>query len=243
MSEQHDKRMIRVRDLWTIRLHWFNAAAWGLLVVSGLGIISGAELRLAPAFWPTLMQNLFGGNTVLIPSHVAIGILWVLGIGLFTVVRWRTVAWPFLRDVMTLMPRGIIADLHFMIVVLARLFGLMKATPLPPQGHYNGAQRLLGTMIVFASVAIALTGMYLFLAPKVIAFGDAPLAGALFRWALVIHAAAVFLVLIGLIAHIYFAVIEERDALEGMKTGYASADFIEHHSPLWYEQLKRDGKV
>jgi formate dehydrogenase subunit gamma len=196
-----------------------------------------------PAFWPTLVQNLFGGNTTVVLTHGLGGLVWIVGISLFVLLRWRTVVYRFLRDVLSYKPRDVVVDLRFMTVTLSRLFGLMKNTPLPPQGRYNGAQRLLGTMIVVASVAIALTGLYLFLAPKLFSFGASPLFGAIFRSALVVHAAAVFLVLIGLVAHIYYAVIEEREALESMKTGYASVHFIEHHSPLWYEQLKREGKI
>jgi formate dehydrogenase subunit gamma len=64
-----------------------------------------------------------------------------------------------------------------------------------------------------------------------------------FRWALVIHLAAVLLVLLGLVAHIYFAVVEEPESLETMKSGEAEVAFIKHHNPLWYAELEREGKV
>lgn len=236
-------KRIHVREPATIRLHWFNALSWGLLVASGLGIISGSYLRLVPAFWPELLQNLFGGNATLILSHVILGLVWMGVIVLFSLLRWRSTVWPFLRQVMTLTPRAILVDLYFMTVRLARLFGLMKNVPLPSQGRYNGAQRLLGTMIVICSVLIALSGVYMFFAPQWLPFAENDLYGSLFRWALVTHAAAVFLVLIGLIAHIYFAVIEEGEAMEGMKSGYLDAEFVRHHSPQWYEELKREGKA
>jgi formate dehydrogenase subunit gamma len=235
--------MIRVRDLWTIRLHWFNACCWALLVASGFGIISGDTLRLAPAFWPGFLQDLFGGNAALVLTHALGGMVWFLAIALFVLLRWRTVVRPFLREVLSIAPRAVWDDLRFLGVTLGKLFGLMQDRQVEPQGRYNGAQRLLGTLIIFASLAIAATGLYLFLAPKLFAFGASPLFGALFRWALVLHAASVFLVLIGLVAHIYFAVVEERESLETMKSGYASVEFIHHHNPRWYEQLKREGKL
>jgi len=242
MSESN-ARMIRVRDRWTIRLHWFNAACWLLLVASGLGIISGDSLRLAPAVWPTLLQGLFGGNANLVLFHAAIGIVWAAGIALFALLRWHTVVLPFLRSVLVLTPAAALRDAWAMTLTLAHLFGLMKNRPVPPQGRYNGAQRLLGTLIIAASLAIALSGGYLFLGPGLFDFAADATFGALFRWALLLHAAAVFLVLIGLVAHIYFAVVEERESLESMKSGYASVEFIKHHNPLWYKELKREGKV
>ncbi|MCK5718140.1 MAG: cytochrome b/b6 domain-containing protein, partial [Thiomargarita sp.] len=120
---------------------------------------------------------------------------------------------------------------------------LMKDIPVPPQGRYNGAQRLLGTMIIFCSLSIAGSGFYLFFGPQCLNFGDNAMYGILFRWALVVHASSVFLVIVGLVAHIYFAVVEERECLEAMKSGDISVDFVKHHNTLWYEQLKKDGKV
>lgn len=242
MSEQQEHKIL-VRDSWTIRLHWFNALCWLILTGSGLGIISGENLRLAPAFWPEFLQNLFGGNANLVLFHIAVGITWVAGIALFVLLRWKSVVWPFLTQVLVLTPGAALRDTWAMIVILAHLFGLMKNTPIPPQGRYNGAQRLLGTLIIFASLGIAASGMYLYFGPGLFDFAATPIFGALFRWALVLHAAAVFLVLIGLVAHIYFAVVEERESLETMKTGYASVDFIKHHNPLWYEELKRRGRI
>ena len=51
------------------------------------------------------------------------------------------------------------------------------------------------------------------------------------------------LVLLGLVAHIYFAVVEEPESLETMKSGEAEVAFIKHHNPLWYAELEREGKV
>ncbi len=242
MSKQQERKIL-VRDLWTIRLHWFNAVCWLVLVATGLGIISGDSLRLAPAFWPEFLQKLAGGNANLVQFHALVGITWVTGIALFALMRWKGVVSPFLKQVLVLRPRAVLRETRSMMITLARLFGMMKATPVPPAGRYNGAQRLLGTLIIVASLGIAASGLYLYFAAGFFDFASSPFYGALFRWALVLHAAAVFLVLIGLVAHIYFAIVEEPECLESMKSGYASVDFIEHHAPLWYEELKRDGRI
>jgi len=236
-------RMIQVRPKKTIYLHWFNAMCWLLLLLSGFGIITGDFVRLVPAFWPEFLQNLFGGNGNLVLFHAIIGILWAAGIVLFTLLNLRTVVIPFLRQVLVLTPKAAIKDTWSMTLTLGQLFGLFKNTPLPPQGRYNGAQRLLGTMIIVCSIAIALSGLYLFFSPQILNFSENGFYGLLFRWALVIHAASVFLVLIGLVAHIYFAVIEEPESLEAMKSGQLDVAFIQHHNPLWYEELKQTGKL
>lgn len=245
MSGAHAKppRMIKVREKKVILVHWFNALCWLLLAGSGLGIISGDDLRLAPAFWPQFLQGLFGGNGNLVLTHGVVGLVWTGVFALFIALNLKRVVIPFLRHVLVLTPAAALRDARFMVVTIAHLFGLMKGVPVPPQGRYNGAQRLLGTMIVTASVAIAFSGLYLFFAPGFPDFAAHALYGALFRWALAIHAAAVFLVLIGLVAHIYFALVEERESLETMKSGYADVAFIKHHNPLWFQELEQEGRL
>jgi len=236
-------KMLRVRDKKTIRLHWFNALCWLLLIISGFGIISGDFVRVVPGFWPEFMQGLFGGNENLVLTHAIVGITWMIVFALFILFNFTSVVFPFLKNVLVLTPMAAIKDTWSMVVTLAHLFGLMKDTPVPPQGRYNGAQRLLGTMIIFCSLLIAASGLYLFFAPMFLSFAETALYGEIFRWALVAHSASVFLVIIGLIAHIYFAVVEEPESLEAMKSGNVDVDFIKHHNALWYEELKQEGKV
>ena len=243
-SHQANDRMLKVRDKDVIRLHWFNAFCWFALVLSGFGIISGDFVRLVPAFWPTFMQNLFGGNANLALMHAIGGIIWALVFVVYSIVNWQRITKPFLKQVLSITPQAVLKDVWSMTVTLAHLFGLMRNTPTPAiSGRYNGAQRLLGTMIIACSIAIALSGLYLFLGPKLLDFASNPSYGAIFRAALAIHAASVLLVLIGLVAHIYFAVVEERDSLESMKSGYVKASFLEHHSPAWYAELQKDNKA
>lgn len=236
-------KMIKVRETKTIRLHWFNALCWLLLIVSGFGIISGDFVRLVPASWPEFMQGLFGGNENLVLVHAIVGITWAIVFLLFILFNGKDVVFPFLKKVLVLTPMAAIKDTWSMVVTLLHLFGLMKNTPIPPQGRYNGAQRLLGTMIIFCSLLIAVSGLYLFFGPMILSFADNALYGEIFRWTLVAHAASVFLVIIGLVAHIYFALVEERESLEAMKSGNVSVEFIKHHNELWYDELKQEGKV
>ena len=49
---------------------------------------------------------------------------------------------------------------------------------------------------------------------------------ALFQWSLVAHGLFVGLVYIGLVAHIYYSVVEEPEVLESMKSGYLEEDYI-----------------
>lgn len=222
-----------------IRLHWFNAICWLVLTLSGLGIIRGS-LRFMPAGYAEWLQNLVGGQFNLIVGHSLLGLLWAGVFALFVLFNWTSVVWPFLKKVLSITPMSVLRDLYEMVVDIARLFGLLKSVKLPPSGRYNGAQRLLGTMIIGSSMLIALTGTVMFvlflLTPMVV-------DGAVFRWALVAHAFFVGLVYIGLVAHIYYALIEEPESLRSMTDGYLEEDYVKRHCPAWYDELKKEGRV
>lgn len=234
-----EHKMIYARPGKVIALHWFNAVCWMVLTFSGLGIIRG-DLRFMPVGFAEWVQNTAGGQFNLIIGHSTLGLIWAGVVVLFTAFNWREVVWPFLKHVLCITPGAIIADGWAMVVDLGGLFGLFKKVKLPPAGRYNGAQRLLGTMILASSAMIILTGTVMFF---LFLFTGLMIDSALFRWSLVAHAFFVGLVWIGLTAHIYYALVEMPQVMEGMKSGYLDEEFVKHHSPGWYAELKEQGKV
>lgn len=230
---------IQVRDRWSIALHWFNAGCWLVLVLTGLGVSTGDSWRLVPAFWPEAMQGLVGGNQQLINLHAAVGGVWIAGIATYASLRWRSHVVPFLREVLVVTPRDLARSLWITAVILGQLLGFFRHVALPPTYRLNAAQRLLGTTVVLGSVAIALSGVYLFLAPHLLNFADSDLYGALYRASVLLHGAAVYLILTALIAHVYFSTVEQRPALEGMRSGYLSLEFLRRERSLWYDEIVR----
>ena len=234
-----DRRMVFSRPKKVIRLHWFNAVVWLLLTVSGLGIIRG-DVALMPEGYANAVQGLVGGQFNLITAHSLLGLLWVGVFTLFTLFNWKDVEFPFLKKILSITPRAVLADATQMVVDIGGLFGLFKSVRLPPAGRYNGAQRLLGTLILLSSMVIALSGTIMFV---LFLFTPVFVDAALFQWSLVAHGLIVGLVYIGLVAHIYYSVVEEPEVLESMKSGYLEEDYIRNHSPGWYEELRQQGKL
>lgn len=239
MTSKVSGRKIYARSKKEIALHWFNAACWLVLTVSGVGIIRG-DLRFMPQGFADWMQNLVGGQFTLIIGHSLLGMTWAGILLWFTAKNWNTVVLPFLKTVLSLTPASIMTNMRSMVVMIANLFGFLKNVELPPSGRYNGAQRLLGTMIMVSGVLVAITGTVMFV---MFIFTQLMVPGLIFRWALVAHGFFVGLVWIGLVAHVYYAMIEAPQSLEGMKSGYLDADYVKHHSPGWYAELKEQGKV
>ncbi len=231
--------LIYSRPKKVIRLHWFNVVMWFTLTFSGLGIIRG-DLRFMPEGYAEWMQNLVAGQFNLIMGHSILGIIWMTVFILFTAFNWHEVVFPFLKKVLSITPKAIYNDMIFMGVSIANLFGLLKNIKLPPAGRYNGAQRLLGTLILLSCVVIALSGSIMFV---LFLLTPAVIDGAVFQWSLVAHAFFVGMVYIGLVAHLYYSLIEEPEVLRSMRDGYLDASYVKHHSPGWYNELKREGKV
>lgn len=238
-TNEQGKEMVYARPKEVIRLHWFNAVCWLVLTVSGLGIVRG-DYKFMPYGFAEWMQNTVGGQFNLITGHSVIGLIWVGAFVIFSYKNLNNVVLPFLKNVLSLTPRVILADLKYMVVAIGQLFGLLKNAKLPPAGRYNGAQRLLGTMIIFSSAMIALTGIVMFI---MFLFTGLMIDALVFRWSLVFHGFFVGLVWFGLVSHIYYSVIEMPQSLEGMKSGYLDKEFVKHHSPAWYEELKQKGEV
>lgn len=237
------KNMIFAHPRCVVVLHWFNAFAWIVLTITGLAIITGDTFRNLPEWYPEFFQNLVGHNGPIILSHSLFGVLWWLVYMVFTVTCWKQIVKPFLSKILSLTPRSIMADLKYTGVTIARLFGAAKNANIPPAGRYNGAQRLLSTMVLGCSFFIVASGLILFFGPMVVSMSQNPWFQEVFRWALVIHEVCVGLVWIGLISHIYYALIEIPEAMEAVKSGYLDAEFVKHHNPGWYEELKEKGEV
>ncbi len=234
-----EKRMIYARPAKVIRLHWFNALVWLLLTLSGLGIVRG-DLAFMPQAYSDAVQKMAGGQFNLIAGHSTLGLVWMGVFILFTLFNWKEVVYPFLRKILSVTPKALMADATQMAVDIGRLFGLFKSVRLAPAGRYNGAQRLLGTMILLSGVIIALTGTLMFV---LFLFTPVFVDAAVFQWSLVAHGFFVGLVYIGLVAHIYYSVVEEPEVLESMKSGYLEEEYVRHHSPGWHTELKQQGKI
>lgn len=227
------------RPVRVIRLHWFNAISWLVLTISGLGIVRG-DMRFMPEGYAEWLQIAVGGQFNLITGHSILGLIWSGVFVLFTLFNWNSVVYPFLKKILSITPGAVIKDLISMGVSIGGLFGFFKNTKLEPDGRYNGAQRLLGTMIIASSAAIAFTGVLMF-----VLFLLTPMLvdGLIFQWSLLAHGFFVGFVYIGLVAHIYYSAIEEPEVLQSMKDGYLDIKYIKHHCPAWYDELKSEGKI
>lgn len=228
-------RNLKRHDTSDILIHWFNAASWLVLLITGLGLIKNERLNPLGAWLPDALRALFGGGSaggaVLLVIHEVAGVLWVLGFLAYLAVNAKGAKY-FLREIFSVRP----GDLSWLIRKMGRMT-VGVGGELPPQGYYNMGQKAFAQASVAGGVAIVLSGAVLLLSDKLI-----PATATVFvGWAVTLHYLAVGLVFAGLLVHIYMAAIspEEKPGFRSMFTGSVPEDYARHHHGLWLESLEK----
>ncbi|MFA7503950.1 MAG: formate dehydrogenase subunit gamma [Burkholderiaceae bacterium] len=203
-------RLIRRYDDGTRMNHWLVA-----LLFLGAGL-SGLAL-FHPFFWP--LVGLFGGGPWTRILHPFVGLAMVIGFVILFFQVWRDNFWnrhdsEWVRH----SPRLLRGDEEGM----------------PPVAKYNAGQK--GVFWLFAvCLAVLLVTGFLFWEPWFA--GAIPMF--LRRLASVLHAAAAFVLVLGVIVHVY-AAIWVRGSMRAMTRGTVSRAWARRHHPLWYREFGDD---
>lgn len=228
--------MIRRHLASAIFMHWFNALCWLLLLFTGFGMLANPAMQPVGLWWSSWWTGIAGAS-FLLDGHVTIGAAWIALYLLFLLTRFRSVAVPFLREITSL---SLVQDLTWcarkgLLLTLGakgmRRLGLEPS--LPPQGFYNAGQKLAALAAVGCSLGLAVTGCAL------VFFAGRPGAESLLQTCLLIHFLCAGLMAVVLPVHIYMAALApgESPALRSMFTGFAPAEFVRRHNPLWFASL------
>ncbi len=188
--------------------HWIVAITFLLLAASGLAFFH-------PAFW--FLTSLLGGGVWARILHPFIGIVMFVFFALMALRYWKdNVIQPYDREW-----NKRLAD-----VINNRDHNL------PEIDKYNiGQKQLFWTMIV-TMVLLLVSGVMLW-RPY---FADAfPIP--LIRIAAVVHAAASFVLIVGIVVHIYSAIFWVRGSMRAMTRGTVTHAWAKHHHPLWYRRV------
>ena len=187
--------------------HWIVAIAFILAALSGLALFH-------PAFF--FLVNLFGGGT------------------------WTRILHPFI---------GVVMFLFFMVMAV-RFWGLNRITPadrewrkrikdvlcnrdhgLPEVGKYNAGQKYLFWIMVVSIPVLLLSGIVIW-QPWFAPFFPI----WLMRVAVVVHALAAWIIILGIVVHVY-AAIWVRGTVRAMTRGTVSEAWAKHHHRAWYRQM------
>ncbi|MEN8238609.1 MAG: cytochrome b/b6 domain-containing protein, partial [Actinomycetota bacterium] len=228
MSENQSEKHLVKHPLQQRIVHWFNAASFLFLWLSGIAIISNSGYQIGPGFYVDAVNSLFGGATNLLHVHVYVGMAWIGVLAVSFLVDPHGLSMRFLRDLVP--TRNDLA--WFKARPKAEID---PSTPLPDQGAYNAGQKAFGVVVLFGSVIIGASGLLMW-------FGTG--GGNLSRALVLIHLIAVGVVIAFFFVHFSMAALitEERPALVSMVTGEVDADYVEHHHAEWYHDHPDEGE-
>jgi len=226
-AEAMEQRLIKKHHVAIMLLHWFNALVWILEVPTGMALISSPHFKVAPDWFITLIEGIFGSRGNLLLGHVALGLTWTavfLAYGLF---GGRTY---LAREVLE---KEIALDSDDFQWLRIRVLGILGRSkePLPPQGIYNAGQKVFALMVYVMLPIIMLSGLIM----TFHLFGT-----AIVGWAVLVHFATVSAVVCGLIVHVYMGAVfpEEKPAFFSMITGTVNELFAYSHHFKWWREVK-----
>ncbi len=192
--------------------HWIVAILFILLTASGLAFFH-------PAFW--FLAVLLGGGTWARILHPFIGVLMFAFFFVMAMRYWNdNKIQPYDRE------WG------------KRLSDVInnRDDNLPPIDKYNvGQKQLFWTMVVTMALLIV-SGIMMW---RPYFAGAFPIP--LIRIAAVVHMLSAFVLIVGIIVHVYAALFWVRGSLRAMTRGTVSRAWARHHHPLWYRRMTGGG--
>ena len=188
--------------------HWAVAILFVLLAASGLAFFH-------PAFW--FLSVLLGGGTWARILHPFLGVLMFV---LFFVMAMRY--W----DDNKIQPYDREWGKRLSDVINNR------DDNLPAIDKYNVGQKQLFWTMVGTMALLILSGIIMW---RPYFAGLFPIV--LVRIAAVVHAVSAFILIVGIIVHVYAALFWVRGSLRAMTRGTVSHAWARHHHPLWYRRM------
>ncbi len=187
--------------------HWFTAICFVLLAASGLAF-----------FHPSMffLTNLLGGGTWARILHPFIGVVMFLSFLGLTIRFWH-------HNRMTGKDRQWLKQWRDVVS--------NREDRLPEVGRYNGGQKMLFWVMVLTMLLLLASGIVIwqpYFAPS--------FSVTLLRWAVVIHAVSAFVLILGIIVHIY-AGIWVKGTIGAMTRGYVSRAWARKHHAAWYREV------
>lgn len=186
--------------------HWITAISFVLLALSGLALFHPSM------FWLTA---LFGGGQWTRILHPFVGVVMFVSFLILALRFWHH----------NLLDRSDLQWLRQIDDVLAN-----REDKLPEVGRYNAGQKLLFFLMVACLILLLLSGIVIWRRY----FSDYYPVSVI-RLAAVIHAATAFVLIVGIIVHIY-AALWIKGSIGAMTRGTVTLGWARKHHPRWFRE-------
>jgi formate dehydrogenase subunit gamma len=196
--------------------HWANAAAFGVLALSGV-VMAFGQFFLQPVIGLTLFGWL---AYVMKNAHNFAGPLFAVSL--------LVVILTFIRD--NLPGKG---DLTWLL----KGGGILSGKEVP-SGRFNAGEKIVfwGGVLLLGVVVVASGLVMDKLIPGLV------YERSTMQITHMVHSVANILMMVMIMGHIYMGTIGTPGSLEGMKTGYVDETWAREHHSLWYDDVK-SGKI
>lgn len=191
--------------------HWIVAIAFVLLALSGLALFHPSM------FW---LSNLFGGGTWTRILHPFLGIVMVLAFAVLALRMWR-------HNLLTRADRAWLAHLGDVVN--------NREEALPEVGRYNGGQKLLFFVMVISLLLLLASGMVIWRT-----YFSRYFPVGMIRAASLLHAVCAFVLICGIIVHIY-AALWIQGTVGAMTRGTVTRGWAWKHHRGWFREVFRQG--
>ena len=187
--------------------HWVVAISFILLAMSGLALFHPVF------FWLT---NLFGSGTWARILHPFIGLVMFAAFAGLALRFWRQNYLDKNDEQWLKQWQDVINN---------------REDKLPEVGRYNAGQKVLFWLMVGCLTVLLLSGIVIW-RPYFAPVFDI----TVIRIAVVLHALAAFLLILGIIVHVY-AAIWVKGSVRAMMRGYVTPAWAKKHHSAWYKQV------
>ena len=214
-----DKKYVPRHEKTFAMCHWLNAFAFFMLFLTALPLYSDTF---------SFMYKIFGDKTLMY-AHRVFGVMFIVTpiVG-FIIARKGYII--MLREIFSFGKK----DMEFMQKFPLELMG--KDPEMPPQGFYNGGEKMNIALQLALSVVLVASGLTLWL-------GDSFLPATITAYAIPVHSIAGAVCFAAALGHIYLAAGVNPDSLHGMTDGTIKASYAAHHHGAWVDELVADGVV
>ena len=214
-----DKKYVPRHEKTFAMCHWLNAFAFFMLFLTALPLYSDTF---------SFMYKIFGDKTLMY-AHRVFGVMFIMTpiVG-FILARKGYII--MLREIFSFGKK----DMEFMQKFPLELLG--KDPHMPPQGFYNGGEKMNIALQLALSVVLVASGLTLWL-------GDSFLPATITAYAIPVHSIAGAVCFAAALGHIYLAAGVNPDSLHGMTDGTIKESYAAHHHGAWVDELIADGVV
>jgi formate dehydrogenase subunit gamma len=189
--------------------HWLTALSFLLLAASGLAFFH-------PAFFP--LVHLFGSPQWARILHPWIGVFMFCSFVILAIRMWSRNLWE---------PN----DTQWMKQLDDEVMN--RDELMPPIGKYNPGQKVLFFVMVASMGLLLLTGLVIW---RSVIGVWIPWPIWLYRTAVLVHAFTAFVLIFGIIVHIY-AALWVKGSIRAMVRGSVTHAWARHHHPGWYREV------